>query len=145
MHAERAVADLKDLFAKKEAEIRELRKEVEAGHQRVQLAHVSIQRQREQTEIYRSVLATLTARVAGLTQTVQTNRREEAEETKLIEGQVEELRALEAKLQEITNKQIEHDFKYIDTYTKMNTQQQNERSQVLRSLGIVSETEADED
>ena len=87
----------------------------------------------------------MTARVAGLTQTVQTNRREEAEETKLIEGQVEELRALEAKIQEITNKQIEHDLKYIDTYTKMNTQQQNERGQVLRSLGIVSETEADED
>ena len=85
----------------------------------------------------------MTARVAGLTQTVQTNRREEAEETKLIEV-MEELRALEAKIQEITNKQIEH-IQIIDTYTKMNTQQQNERGQVLRSLGIVSETEADED
>ena len=42
MHAERAVADLKDLFAKKEAEIRDLRKEVEAGQQRVQLVHASI-------------------------------------------------------------------------------------------------------
>jgi chromosome segregation ATPase len=136
MHAGKAVADLREVFAKKEEEIRELKKQVEVGKERCQSVHGSIQRQREQIEIYRSDLASLTARISGLAQRVQTIAREEAEEVQLIEGQVATLRALETKLQDITNKQTKYNLKVINTYTEMNMQQQHERSQCNARLGI---------
>ena len=113
-----------------------MKKLVEAEQQRVQSVHASVQRQRQQTEIYRSDLAALNARVSGLAQTVQTNARDEAEEMHLIECKVVRLRAFETKLQDINNKQIEHDTKLIGTYVDMNTLQLNERSQCSKGLSI---------
>ena len=136
MHAGKAVTDLREIFAKKEQEIREMKKLVEVEQQRVQSVHAAIQRQRQQTEINRSDLSALTARVSGLAHTVHTNAREEAEEMQLIDCQVEKLRALETELQDINNKQIDHDLQVINAYVDMNTLQKNERSQCSKALCI---------